>query len=67
MFSSEANHSRMSGPKVHEHHRRVAEVKIELTMLGAFFRTVQKEVFNRLATDYMSRICSKDGNLIRVF
>lgn len=44
----------------------MAEVEVELTTLGASLRTTRQKVVNRLATEYMTRICCNDGVLIRV-
>lgn len=40
----------ISDAKVHEHIGDIAEVEIELTMLGAFLRTVRRGVGHRLAS-----------------
>lgn len=56
-----------SGSKVWEHWSRIAEFEMELTIHGAFLRTVHQGVVNRLALDDMTRVCSDDDVVIRVF
>lgn len=57
----------MSCSKVWEHLGFIADVKAELTTLGAFLRTVWEEVVNRLALDYITRVCCNDSVPYRVF
>lgn len=66
MFSFLADHLRMSGSKVCEHLSRIVEVKIDLTAVVVFLRTVRHGVLSRLKPDDMTRVCGEDSVPIRV-